>query len=174
MSDQQEVGAEVALTTREVFMRELEAAMGQTPVSVIIIDLDHAKQINETHGHAAGDAVLSEVSRILFETLTPSDVVTPGRIKDEASEEVTYGEEEMLVLLREASAEVATHKAEEILEKIEAIALSEYPDLRVTASLGVASSAEASDAKGLLRNADYVLYQAKGNGRNRVETYNLV
>lgn len=172
------------LNRREVFERELEGALGiirgeipekrehaepLTRVSVIMIDLDHFKQVNDTFGHEAGDAVLEAVGKIVEDSVRVSDTATMGRTKNTAAR---YGGEELMVLMPNVSAETAAIHAEDIRSKIEQLTFAEYPTLKPTASFGVACSSEATPyANQILKRADEVLYQAKGNGRNRVEVY---
>lgn len=124
-------------------------------LSAIMIDLDHFKRLNDEHGHAIGDAVLSEVAAVIAGGIRPCDVAC------------RYGGEELVVLLPDCDLSDASIKAEILRGRIES--LSENRGVRITASLGVASVPDTS-AKGgdLLSDADAALYQAKKNGRNRV------
>ena len=128
------------------------------PLSVVMLDIDHFKAINDTYGHAAGDAVLQQVAECITKTVRTSDVV------------FRYGGEEFLILLANTTQEGALHLAERIRSE-----LQNHPcfagvgdPLRVTASLGVASL-NANDSKEVLvSRADHALYRAKHEGRNRV------
>lgn len=126
------------------------------PLSVIMIDLDHFKLLNDEHGHAMGDAVLREAAAAIAGATRPSDVAC------------RYGGEELVVLLADCGLEEAAAKAELLRARIES--LSDLHGIRITASLGVAAlpdtSATGSD---LLAAADAALYKAKQAGRNRVE-----
>jgi len=128
-------------------------------VSCIMLDLDHFKTINDTCGHAAGDAVLVQVSKIMRETVRCYDEV--GR----------YGGEEFCILLPSTPPKCAHDIAERLRVSIEKARIP-YNDtrLQVTASLGVASKtyAEISDLNNLLKLADDALYVAKHGGRNQV------
>jgi diguanylate cyclase (GGDEF)-like protein len=132
----------------------------RSPLSAVMIDLDHFKRINDEHGHAVGDQVLANIGRLLRESVRVIDV--PGR----------YGGEELCVILPNTPLEGACKFAETLRCKIEAQVHSTGAGvLPVTASLGVGSfdHMEIDDAESLLRQADAALYRAKHAGRNRVE-----
>ncbi len=146
----------------ETLSREQSRASREgTPLSVIMIDLDHFKQVNDTYGHQAGDAVLREAARRMQTGIRTYDQV--GR----------YGGEEFLIVLPGTSEANAAHLAERLRGAIAAQPVTAERGLRiaVTASLGVAAvePPEASDPASLIRRADEALYRAKENGRNRVE-----
>src|SRR5471032_3301389 len=132
----------------------------RSPLSAVMIDLDHFKRINDEYGHAVGDQVLASVGLLLRESVRVIDV--PGR----------YGGEELCVILPNTPVEGACKFAETLRAKIEAQLHYAGPRLLpVTASLGVGSfdHMEISDAESLLRQADAALYRAKHAGRNRVD-----
>ncbi len=143
----------------ETLQRELDRAERQrTPVAVFMADLDHFKQINDTYGHLAGDAVLREVSRRMRTTIRSYDAI--GR----------YGGEEFLIVT--PGCDVTT--ALKLAERVRSCVSREPIDVAggtfsATLSLGVAASSEAGDADQLVRDADAALYRAKNAGRNRVE-----
>jgi diguanylate cyclase (GGDEF)-like protein len=129
------------------------------PLGLIMLDIDHFKSFNDTHGHAAGDALLRELGRFLQSRVRMEDVAC------------RYGGEEFILIMPEASLEVAQRRAEQLR--------AEATELRVrdaglviegiTLSIGVALyplHAQAPDT--LLRAADAALYRAKQEGRNRV------
>jgi diguanylate cyclase len=124
------------------------------PASVLMLDLDHFKAVNDKHGHPAGDEVLRGVAEVLREALRLHDV--PGR----------YGGEEFGVLLPGSDASSAEAIAERIRKKIEWASFA--GELKVTASIGCASI-ETSDlfAASWVARADRALYAAKAAGRNR-------
>jgi diguanylate cyclase (GGDEF)-like protein len=127
------------------------------PFSVIMIDLDHFKLLNDEHGHAVGDAVLRDVGQAITGALRQSDVAC------------RYGGEELIVLMPDSGLTDAAAKAETLRQRIESI--SERHGTRVTASLGVASVPDSSaTATGLVALADEALYRAKKAGRNQVVT----
>ena len=130
-------------------------------VSLIFADLDHFKQINDTYGHPAGDEVLRTVSSLMTESVRGHERDVVARV----------GGEELVILMAGANEEIAMRKAKKIRAAVEELSFEKYPELRVTASFGVASSASASGRDALYANADQALYRAKEEGRNRVVAY---
>jgi len=131
----------------------------QEGVSVLMIDIDHFKEINDDHGHLAGDMVLREVARLLTDSVRTVDSV--GR----------YGGEEFLLVLPHTTRADAVKTAERIRKRIEEHAFwTGEKELEVTVSVGISSfPAEGVDSpSALLREADIALYRAKESGRNRV------
>jgi len=152
------------LPNRRHFMEELDGEMARVSrypraLSVILLDLDHFKEVNDTFGHASGDEVLVATAEVLRGLCRDSD--TPGRL----------GGEEFGVLLPETSQEGARIMAERIRMGVER-RLHPAPDGRsykVTTSIGVATRTEdQTTGEKLLNAADVALYQAKEDGRNRV------
>lgn len=128
------------------------------PLSLAMLDLDHFKAVNDSHGHQAGDTVLKELSSICRHVLREVDVV--GRV----------GGEEFAILLPETDGEPAFHVIERLREAIAAteVTLQEGLALHFTASLGIATLTPVdADINTLLNRADQALYQAKCSGRNR-------
>lgn len=125
-------------------------------ISILMLDIDHFKRINDTYGHPVGDAVIQEVASILKETLRETDFI--GR----------YGGEEFAVILPETTLEQASEVAERIRYRIhEQTITNEFNSLQVTVSLGIATlKAEMNSVEEMLKQADQALYQAKSNGRN--------
>ncbi len=122
--------------------------------SVLMADVDHFKQYNDTFGHPAGDEVLKKVARLLQSSVRELDCVA------------RYGGEEFCVMLPETSAEGAAILAERICERV---AATEFPGQKITLSLGVASLPDNGDTPdAVIAAADESLYQAKREGRNRV------
>jgi diguanylate cyclase (GGDEF)-like protein len=127
--------------------------------SVILVDADHFKRINDTRGHATGDAVLIALARILSSAVRAGDVAC------------RYGGEEFLLLYPEMPAAVAVQRAEQVRRVIAdaVIDVGGGEPLRVTASLGIATFPhDGTTAEALVSAADTALYQAKELGRNRV------
>jgi len=124
------------------------------PLSLLMMDIDHFKDINDTHGHPVGDAVLKGVAKLLNEQNRSEDVVA------------RFGGEEFVVLLDQCEVSTAEDKAQNLRQKIEAL----IPDgVLVTVSTGVAEiDSDGEDFSSLLKRADLALYQAKENGRNCV------
>ena len=131
-----------------------------TTLSLLLIDLDHFKQVNDTHGHLAGDDVLIEIAALLHRVVRAVDVVA------------RYGGEEFIVVLPETGAQGAEAFAERLRELIEAQAFvtSRSTPIRLTSSIGVSTfpGFGVESVEDLLANADQALYRAKSEGRNRV------
>lgn len=128
-------------------------------LAVVMVDIDHFKVFNDTHGHDAGDHVLKEVSQILHQHMRPQDVLC------------RYGGEEMVMLLPELTLELAMQRAEQCRKSVEDHKLSyQGRDIgHLTVSLGVSSYPEdGSDFDQLVKAADLALYRAKSGGRNKV------
>jgi diguanylate cyclase (GGDEF)-like protein len=131
----------------------------QDSVSILMVDVDHLKDINDRHGHPAGDAVLRELAQILKEALRTVDSV--GR----------YGGEEFIAVLPHTSYDEARLTAERLRHKVVAHAFHAGPaPVPVTVSVGVATypSTKVDSANTLIREADLALHRAKQGGRNRV------
>jgi diguanylate cyclase (GGDEF)-like protein len=128
-----------------------------TPLSVVLADLDRFKEVNDTHGHAIGDEALWTFADVLRETMREADVA--GR----------WGGEEFLLLLPGADEDGASQLAERVRARLSARRIAGAPDLRLTASFGVAEYVPESGAERLVGAADRALYQAKRAGKNRVE-----
>ncbi|WP_226019158.1 GGDEF domain-containing protein [Novosphingobium sp. FKTRR1] len=123
--------------------------------SVIMLDLDNFKSLNDEFGHAKGDAVLRDTAAQIVSTLRPSDVIC------------RYGGEELMAILPDCPLEDALLKAEQIRERI--AALTDVHGCSVSASFGVAAVPEtATTATDIVPQADAALYQAKKAGKNRV------
>lgn len=131
-----------------------QANRTRSPLSVIMIDLDHFKKLNDEHGHAMGDAVLAETASTILSELRPCDIAC------------RYGGEELLILLPDCSLEIATAKAEVLRKEIER--LSDRHSMPISASFGVSTIPDTSTAFDVVADADRALYRAKREGRNRV------
>jgi diguanylate cyclase (GGDEF)-like protein len=136
----------------------LRARARGLPISLLFIDLDHFKQINDSFGHQAGDACLRAIIAPIHVELRQSDVI--GR----------YGGEEFVVILSSADAAAAIPIAQRILERVAAVHVEGFGNpIRLTCSIGIA----ASDTLGvwgehLIAHADAAVYVAKRLGRNQV------
>ncbi len=130
-------------------------------LSLIILDIDNFKKINDTYGHQNGDKVLSAIAEVTQTHLRCYDIAA------------RYGGEEFVLVLPGTSLVGGEEVAERLREEVEAISFAPPMDkLTVTISLGVAlfPSPLVDDMESLIRQADEALYRAKQNGRNRVET----
>jgi diguanylate cyclase (GGDEF)-like protein len=136
-----------------------------SPVALLMLDIDHFKNVNDTYGHTAGDQVLQSVGRLLRESCRVYDV--PGR----------YGGEEFCILLPETALGLTPIVAERIRQRLELteVAVGDW-SVVVTASIGIAGiDASAGEPMlspaALIEHADRALYSAKHHGRNRVEMW---
>lgn len=144
---------------RSLQRHHAEARRYGRPLSCLMIDLDHFKTINDTYGHAAGDAALAQVARVLTDAVRGADVVC------------RYGGEEFLVLAPETPLDGAFSIGEKI--RLNAVARLFGDGERVfplTLSVGVAELSASESGPDMIARADEALYHAKERGRNRVET----
>lgn len=125
------------------------------PLSLIMIDLDRFKQVNDTYGHGAGDDLLSAIGDLLNQETRKEDLA--ARI----------GGEEFAVLLTQAGEEEALRYAERIRKEVMKIDV-ESVNKQVTASLGIATLQDDDDVESIMKRADEALYSSKENGRNMV------
>ncbi len=132
------------------------AERAKNSTSVVMIDLDNFKKLNDTHGHANGDAVLRDVAGQLVGALRPSDVAC------------RYGGEELLVILPNCDLEDALLKSEILRSRIEGLTATH--GMAISASLGVASVPATSSGADVVAAADNALYAAKKAGRNCVRS----
>ncbi len=127
------------------------------PACLVMLDIDHFKQINDRHGHTVGDEVLRALARIVLNNVRATDCA--GR----------YGGDEFAIVLRGMHLDNAMLVAQRIREQVQALQLHELPSLRFTSSLGVAAADHRHNSLRAWTNAaDAELYQAKAAGRNRV------
>ncbi|WP_241076568.1 diguanylate cyclase [Achromobacter xylosoxidans] len=140
------IGREILIATRE-----------HSTFSVLLLDIDHFKAINDSHGHAGGDQVLRQFAEVVHQSCRSSDFV------------FRYGGEEFLVVLVDTAREAALAAAEKLGGEIRrhAFAIPEAGSLRITASIGVATFDGHPDYAYLIDRADKALYQAKQAGRDR-------
>ena len=150
--------------SRRHFLDELErqvahAARHGTPVSLIMLDLDYFKQINDRYGHSAGDRALRAAATEVQAQLRDADLL--GRV----------GGEEFLVLLPMTAGPAATRLAERLCAALTAVQLAEGDQkIHLSGSFGVAELLPREESSAWLRRVDAALYQAKTQGRNRVVT----
>ncbi|HAJ79828.1 MAG TPA: hypothetical protein DCO75_08650 [Fibrobacteres bacterium] len=131
------------------------------PVSMLMMDIDHFKKINDTYGHTVGDIVLKEVARCIRESVRTNDIAA------------RYGGEEFAVIIPDANQEKAFTTAERIRKKVELNSvLAGNSTIRVTLSAGCASyPLQAKSQQELVERADRALYYSKEHGRNRSSIY---
>ncbi|HUP47948.1 MAG TPA: diguanylate cyclase [Thermoanaerobaculia bacterium] len=157
------------LYNRWYVMDKIEAEINRSlrhgaPLSLMMLDIDHFKRVNDTWGHTVGDRVLQSVGRLLRDTCRVYDV--PSR----------YGGEEFCILLPDTRIENTTQVANRIRQRLEVLEM-DVPgaSVAVTASIGVATLDAGDDSvltgSALVDRADRALYSAKERGRNRVELW---
>lgn len=144
----------------EIVFRQsaLEAERSGRPLSAILFDIDFFKQVNDSHGHVAGDNVLRAIAQIARDTVRDADIVT------------RWGGEEFVILLKECALEQAVAIAEKLREAVDRHDFSAIaPDHHITISLGVAQCGLQEPPTGFFTRTDQALYKAKANGRNRLQ-----
>lgn len=145
----------------EVNKQILKAKSANQAYSVLMLDADLFKRVNDTYGHKVGDKVLIELAATAERALRDKDIVA------------RYGGEEFVVFLPEIPAEQARGVADRVRESISEVVV--YSDdnqpVKFTVSIGVSSSAVSDNIDTLIKTADEALYKAKQNGRNRVEVF---
>ena len=138
----------------------MDIAETSKPVSVMLFDIDHFKQINDTYGHGAGDEVLKELAIRVTNNVRDFDLVA------------RYGGEEFVVIMPDTGEEAAVRVAERLCRCVSAAPImvpSNADPIEVTVSIGVATTTDPSEeANQLLERADKLLYEAKAGGRNQV------
>jgi diguanylate cyclase (GGDEF)-like protein len=132
-----------------------------TPLSLVMIDLDHFKRFNDTYGHTAGDTALASAAAVMRAALRPSDFA------------VRYGGEELMAILPNTNRVLAEMVAERLCGRLRETIV--FDDMRtalphITASFGVASLGRGQDERSLVEAADAALYRAKEAGRDRIST----
>ena len=152
------------LFSRRQFLRATADVTGNQdrdgpPASLLMVDVDYFKGVNDSHGHLTGDELLREFATLLRATF---------RSQDEA---FRYGGEEFALLLSDTDASGALILAEKLRRRLEAHRFTEK-DIRITASIGIATvPTHARNAEDLVKHADQALYQAKESGRNRCRVW---
>ena len=150
---------------KKVRVNMLEEQTKATHISILFVDIDHFKAINDTYGHAFGDKVLTCVASAISSQLSKLDLL--GR----------YGGEEFIVVLPNTMNKAAMSVAEKIRTSVKAMNLPDEVKEGVTCSVGVASSFKLHDSSSfseLLEDADIAMYHSKQNGRDRVSFYHPV
>lgn len=151
-------GAANRIAMNRTLPRELELAhRHQVPLSMLMIDLDFFKQINDEFGHLAGDEVLQEVVKMMQACIRRTDIC------------FRYGGEEFAILLHKATPAAAREIAERIRYAVDKMQLMHNEQLiNVTLSIGISHIKGGDDMESMLQRADEALYSAKHNGRNQV------
>lgn len=153
------------IANRKYFHEKLDEHMKlfsqqKTPLSLLIIDIDYFKKVNDTFGHLMGDQVLIGLSSILSEQARAEDVVC------------RYGGEEFMVILPNTNAEMATEIATQYNQMVHE---EKWPDIgKLSISLGVATLASNENEEDFIKHADEALYSSKHKGRNQVTHYNEI
>lgn len=124
------------------------------PLGICLFDIDHFKHVNDVHGHAAGDLVLTRVGEVLRRTIRVMDVA------------IRWGGEELLLVTPETGSGDAVHIAERVRLAVAALCVEQVG--RVTISGGVATYRPGEPIAETISRADVSLYQAKSQGRNRI------
>jgi len=139
------------------FGREIEYSMRKkSELSLIVLDIDFFKRINDNYGHIVGDAVLRQVAQSVEATIRSSDAL------------YRYGGEEFAIVLNGTDKDGALLLAERIRRNVESLRIESLKDIGITLSLGVAILKQEDNARTLFERADEALYAAKKGGRNRV------
>jgi diguanylate cyclase (GGDEF)-like protein len=126
-----------------------------TPLTILLVDIDRFKNVNDTWGHQAGDVVIRRVGLALRDNLRPGDALS------------RFGGEEFLILLRDVTSEQSAEVGERICASI-ALLAGLPGNIRITVSIGVALSRVADTPEELLRRCDQAMYVSKEGGRNLV------
>ena len=154
-------GAGNRLALENTLEREIGlSSRHKLPLSILVVDIDRFKQINDNYGHAAGDRVLKEVVRLLSQGC---------RETDSAYRAFRLGGEEFVLILNNTTTEGAVVAAERIRHHIETMTTSyDNKAINVTVSVGVATLEDGEEMSSLFSRADKALYEAKNQGRNQV------
>lgn len=142
-------------TQLALYLRDQTKPGGSTPFSVIFVDVDHFKSVNDTFGHAAGDRVLVELARMMQHEMYSGELV--GR----------YGGEEFVILCPDSDLATAFNRAERLRNSVMKLDIPELKGRKLTASLGVAQFVTGDTPETIVQRADAALYQAKHKGRNQ-------
>ncbi|GEC80489.1 sensor domain-containing diguanylate cyclase [Lysinibacillus sphaericus] len=149
------------LKNRRFFQEKLEEQLAMfrksaIPFSLLILDIDHFKRVNDTFGHQVGDEVLAQLAQILDAQARPSDVVA------------RYGGEEFVIILPDTSVDDCWTIAEQLRQTVEQ---AQWQTGRITISIGIATATDNDSDVTILKKADQALYTSKENGRNKVSLF---
>ncbi|WP_169449426.1 GGDEF domain-containing protein [Marinimicrobium agarilyticum] len=147
------------LLNRHGITREIEKffALPENTIALLVIDIDHFKSVNDTHGHDIGDRILRQMGEVLSDSVRQSDRLA------------RWGGEEFVLLLPESDGGVAQMVAEKLRQRVADTRFEALPEHSVTISIGVGVRQSGEDYHALFRRVDTALYRAKDGGRNRVE-----
>ncbi len=147
------------VATRDYFYSRMAEAPDSFGVS-LMVDIDHFKRVNDTHGHIAGDAVIRRVAKVLQDMVGADDLVC------------RFGGEEFVIFLHRADITAAQGMAERLRRRVAKTVVSHLDvPLTVTVSIGGSLQAKCAEIDAAIHQADEALYQAKSMGRNRVVFY---
>jgi len=164
----------VGIYNRRYLDRRLEEEFARakrydSPLSVLLIDVDHFKRINDVHGHHIGDLALYELGKLILQSIRETDIVA------------RYGGDEIVIIAPNTTTHLAEVLAERLRQNVENQNLAlkgesdKSKDVHLTVSIGIADlTQEAKDSRALMLNADQMLYHAKKEGRNRVVIYGVI
>lgn len=131
-------------------------------ISILFLDIDHFKKVNDTYGHGIGDLVLRTVAETITKSVRDGDIVA------------RWGGEEIVALLLGANESDAKIKAEDIRSSIENLTFSAYPDLKVTISIGISHYTSGLSIEEIIKRADTAVYKAKEMGRNKTVMFSEI
>ncbi len=163
----------IGINNRRYLDRRIEEEVSRArrytlPLSMLLLDIDHFKAVNDNYGHLAGDLVLSKLGKLLLKRVRDTDLLA------------RYGGEEIAILAPQTSTSAAVDLAERLRQAVEAATLvgaDEYDKgqaIAITVSIGVAGlDQDVSDHNILVDRADKALYEAKHSGRNKVKAFGL-
>ena len=130
----------------------------ETALSLIMLDLDHFKKVNDTYGHVIGDLVLKRISKLIKRTMRASDLT------------IRYGGEEFIIVMDHTASDEAMIKAETLRKDVEGLEIEELGGHPITISLGVTQLCQEDDSiESFVARADEALYKAKTSGRNQCQ-----
>ena len=156
------------MLNRGAFIRQLQKSVSfsmrsSSPLTLMVLDVDHFKSINDQFGHSAGDLALVQFAKVINDTIRAED--TAGRL----------GGEEFAILLPNTTLDSAMSIAERLRQNVaDTTILSEEKSIRLNVSIGVASLSSSDSLEALISRADHAMYAAKLAGRNRVERESVV
>jgi len=142
----------------------LKSQRERREISIMFIDIDYFKKVNDVYGHDFGDTVLKRFAAVLKESVRQHDLIC------------RYGGEEFIVMLQTDESDSAVKLAGRIMERLKFESFEEHSEFKFTVSVGISAGIPNADNSldSFIKNADAALYEAKNNGRNRVQLYSGV